>query len=192
MSLSVQEARSIVRKAVKRVPEGETIRHLNIMPMMDMMTILLVAFIFQMTSSAGALQANTVSLPTSTSQEELPVEGAMILTISKKAILIEQERIVDINKKGDVDASDLQDGNVLSNKIPNLTKALGALRSSNEAEAARNKEAAPKPELIVIADAEVKYGVLLKVFFSARDKEAGFKQFRLVVVRPETEQVAQP
>ena len=47
MSFTQREARRIVRKAVGRVPEGEEIRHLNIMPMMDMMTILLVAFIFQ-------------------------------------------------------------------------------------------------------------------------------------------------
>ena len=40
-----REARAIVRKAIKRVPEGEEIRHLNIMPMMDIMTILLVIFI---------------------------------------------------------------------------------------------------------------------------------------------------
>ena len=46
MSFTQREARRIIRKAVGRVPEGEEIRHLNIMPMMDMMTILLVAFIY--------------------------------------------------------------------------------------------------------------------------------------------------
>jgi ADP-ribose pyrophosphatase YjhB (NUDIX family) len=45
MSFTTREARGIIRKAVGRVPEGEEVRHLNIMPMMDMMTILLVAFI---------------------------------------------------------------------------------------------------------------------------------------------------
>jgi hypothetical protein len=48
------EARSMIRKAVKRVPEGEEIRHLNIMPMMDMMTILLVAFISQIAVASNA------------------------------------------------------------------------------------------------------------------------------------------
>ena len=60
MSFTQREARRIVRKAVGRVPEGEEIRHLNIMPMMDMMTILLVAFIFQAATSATALTAGTV------------------------------------------------------------------------------------------------------------------------------------
>ena len=62
MSFSQREARALVRKAVARVPEGESIRHLNIMPMMDMMTILLVAFIFQMATSALELTAGTVQL----------------------------------------------------------------------------------------------------------------------------------
>ena len=48
-----REARALIRKAVKRVPEGEEIRHLNIMPMMDIMTILLVAFLFQASQAAA-------------------------------------------------------------------------------------------------------------------------------------------
>ena len=62
MSFTQREARTIVRKAVGRVPEGESIRHLNIMPMMDMMTILLVAFIFQMATSSLEVTAGTVHL----------------------------------------------------------------------------------------------------------------------------------
>ena len=65
MSFTQREARRIIRKAVGRVPEGEEIRHLNIMPMMDMMTILLVAFIYQAAVSATQLTAGTVSLPKS-------------------------------------------------------------------------------------------------------------------------------
>ena len=57
MGFSQREARKLIRKATSRVPEGESIRHLNIMPMMDMMTILLVAFIFQAATSATALTA---------------------------------------------------------------------------------------------------------------------------------------
>jgi biopolymer transport protein ExbD len=63
VSFTQREARRIIRKAVSRVPEGEEIRHLNIMPMMDMMTILLVAFIFQASVSASALTASSVTLP---------------------------------------------------------------------------------------------------------------------------------
>ena len=72
MSFTQREARRIIRKAVGRVPEGEEIRHLNIMPMMDMMTILLVAFIFQAAVSPTALMAQSVKLPQSMNEEPLP------------------------------------------------------------------------------------------------------------------------
>ena len=75
MSFTQREARRLIRKAVGRVPEGEEIRHLNIMPMMDMMTILLVAFIYQAAVSATQLLAGTVSLPRSLTADELPEDA---------------------------------------------------------------------------------------------------------------------
>ena len=45
MSISVSEARSLIRKAKRRVPEHDNITHLNLTAMMDMMSILLVFMI---------------------------------------------------------------------------------------------------------------------------------------------------
>src|SRR5450755_830276 len=95
-----REARRIIRKGVGRVPEGENIRHLNIMPMMDMMTILLVAFIFQ--AAVSALPVDTVSLPKSLSDDELP-EGAATLIITKNGVVVEGKPIVSVSN-GDVDS----------------------------------------------------------------------------------------
>ena len=64
--INPREARAIIRQAVKRVPEGEEIRHLNIMPMMDIMTILLVAFLFSASQDA-ALAIGDATLPASRS-----------------------------------------------------------------------------------------------------------------------------
>jgi hypothetical protein len=88
MSISLQQTRAIIRKAIKRVPEGEAITHLNIMPMMDMMTMLLVAFIFQVATGAEAIQAASVQLPDSVFQEEMP-EALRSGIITDKAIVIE-------------------------------------------------------------------------------------------------------
>ena len=96
MSFTQREARRIIRKAVSRVPEGEEIRHLNIMPMMDMMTILLVAFIFQAATSATALTAGTVTLPRSLTDDELP-EGAATLIITRNGIVVEGQSIVSVS-----------------------------------------------------------------------------------------------
>ncbi len=37
------------------------------------------------------------------------------------------------------------------------------------------------PELLVIADRTTPYGLLLEVMFSAKQKEAGYKRFRMIV-----------
>jgi biopolymer transport protein ExbD len=177
MSFTSHDARSIVRKAVKRVPEGEDITHLNIMPMMDMMTILLVAFIFQAAVSATVLSAGTVSLPRSISDEPLP-EGAFTVIITKSGIVVDDKPVVAV-KDGDVDASELEGGS-LGIKIPKLTNFLAALRS--EAERTKPPGSLPAvPELLIIADRTTPYNLLVKVLFSAKQKEAGYRRFRMIV-----------
>jgi biopolymer transport protein ExbD len=182
MSFTQREARRIIRKAVGRVPEGEEIRHLNIMPMMDMMTILLVAFIFQAATSATVLSAGAVSLPRSLTDDELP-EGASTLIITKNGIVVEGKSIVAVSN-GDVDAAE-KEGGSLGIKIPRLTNFLAALRQQEEAtlraQPGYDPANAPLPELLIIADRTTPYRLLLQVMFSAKQKEAGYKRFRLIV-----------
>ena len=182
MSFTQREARRIIRKAVGRVPEGEEIRHLNIMPMMDMMTILLVAFIFQAATSATALTAGSVSLPRSLTDDELP-EGASTLIITKNGIVVEGKSIVAVSN-GDVDAAE-KEGGSLGVKIPRLTNFLAALRQQEDAihraKPGYDPAKEPPPELMIIADRTTPYRLLLQVMFSAKQKEAGYKHFRLIV-----------
>ena len=177
-----REARRIVRKAVGRVPEGEEIRHLNIMPMMDMMTILLVAFIFQAATSATAMTAGTVQLPKSLSDDELP-EGASMLIISKTGIVVDDQPIVAVNN-GKVDAA-AKDGGELGMKITPLTTFLGALHAEHDREQRSrpgyDPAKAPPAELLIIADRTTPYSLLIQVMFSAKQPEAGYKRFRLIV-----------
>jgi biopolymer transport protein ExbD len=181
MSFTQREARSLIRRSVARVPEGEEIRHLNIMPMMDMMTILLVAFIYQAANSA-TIEANGVALPQTLSADELP-EGAATLIITKEGVVVEGQPIVTINN-GNVDPAE-KDGGAKGMKIPRLTTFLGALRAD---QVAKKRTADPSfdpakeiPELLVIADRTTPYHTLIEVMYSAKQKEAGYKRFRLIV-----------
>jgi biopolymer transport protein ExbD len=186
MSFTQREARRIIRKAVGRVPEGEEIRHLNIMPMMDMMTILLVAFIYQAAVSATQLTAGTVALPKSLSDDDLP-EGASTVIITRTGIVVtagkEAKSIVSVSN-GDVDPAE-REGGTTGIKIPRLTNFLSALHHEEDAARARqpgyDPAAAPPAELLIIADRTTPYRLLIEVLFSAKQKEAGYKHFRLIV-----------
>jgi biopolymer transport protein ExbD len=182
MSFSQREARRIIRKAVGRVPEGEEIRHLNIMPMMDMMTILLVAFIFSAATSATALTAGAVNLPRTQSDDELP-EGAATLIISKSGIVVEGESIVGVSN-GQVDPAE-KEGGIQGIKIPRLTNFLAKLQqlqlAALRAKPGHDPSKEKPPELMIIADRTTPYRLLMEVMFSAKQKEAGYKVFRMIV-----------
>ncbi len=184
MSFTQREARGLIRKAVARVPEGESIRHLNIMPMMDMMTILLVAFIFQAAVSATALAAQTVSLPHAINEEPLPEELSTLI-IARTEILLEGDPVASIGANGMVDASE-KAGSARSYQIPKLTAALDELRRENIANAQKEGREPPTiPELLIIADRTTQFRVLFDVLFSAKELPAGFKRFRLLVMKHE-------
>jgi biopolymer transport protein ExbD len=186
MSFTQREARSIIRKAVGRVAEGEEIRHLNIMPMMDMMTILLVAFIAQAATSATELSARQVSLPPSLSSDELPADATTMI-ITKSAIVVVSatgaKHVVAVTN-GQIDPAE-KEGGALGVKIPRLTNFLANLRNLQLQTAQQmpgyDPSKAPLPELMIIADRTTPYRLLVEVMFSAKQKEAGFKHFRLIV-----------
>jgi biopolymer transport protein ExbD len=181
MSFTQREARRLIRKAVGRVPEGENITHLNIMPMMDMMTILLVAFIFQLSTNALDVIAGTVNLPRTETDAPLP-QKSWTLVITSTGVVVEGNPIVSV-ANGDVDPAE-KEGGALGIKIPRLTNFLGALHNEevkkliNEG---KDPSKEPPPELLLIADRTTPYRLLVEVMYSAKQKEAGFKHFRLIV-----------
>ena len=181
MGFSQREARHLLRKAVKRVPEGEEIRHLNIMPMMDMMTILLVAFIFQISTSSLDVIAQTVQLPRT--EADAPVaEKPSTLVIGTQGIVVEGHTVATVTN-GDVDASD-KEGGVYGYKITKLTQYLTTLHQlelQHMQSVGIDPATQPPPELLIIADRATPYRLLVEVMFSAKVKEAGYKHFRLIV-----------
>jgi biopolymer transport protein ExbD len=180
---TAREARGVIRKAVKRVPEGEEIRHLNIVPMMDMMTILLVTFIFQAAVTATALTANQVHLASSLNEEPMPEDAATLIISESSIVFVDADKAVSIVavRDGDIDASE-KEGGALGLKITKLTSFLANYHqvAMGQAAATGHKLADP-PELLIIADRATPFRVLHMVMFSAKQKEAGYKRFRLIV-----------
>ncbi len=177
--ITKHEARGLIRKAIKRVPVGEEIRHINIMPMMDIMTILLVAFILTASESA-ALSVGDVNLPGSQTVEELP-ESATTLTIARTGILVDGQVVVKV-QNGGVDASEKNQG-ALGLQIPKLSKYLGLTRRGNDQALIKKGKEPPKiPELLIIADKKTPYKLLFEVIVSSRHDDAGYRRFRMILL----------
>jgi len=186
--ISRREARSLIRKSKKRVPEGEDIRHLNIMPMMDIMTILLIFMIMQAATDASAFNLSDLDPPGSTTDEP-PPELSTQITIGRSAILIDGIPIVAV-KSGDVDSSQKK-GGALGLEIPAVSNFLTSHRTAYQ-QAALRQHIDPRSaidELSIIADKETPYRLLFTVMNSARQScppsESCYRKFRLIVLRNE-------
>lgn len=179
MSITLREAKAIIRKAKGRVPEGESISHLNITPMMDMMTILLVFMIKSATAQTSSLDLGNVALPSSSTRMP-PPEEAVKVTIAKSAILVEGDPVVAV-KNGDVDSSEKSQGS-FGIEIQKLRLRLSQhLTRVKKIHASRGEEA--PSELTVIADKDTPYKLLVSVIYTAGQAE--FRNYRMIVLRQE-------
>jgi biopolymer transport protein ExbD len=179
MSIEFHEARSIIRKAKRRVPEGESISHLNITPMMDMMTILLVFMIKSMAVQTSALSLNDVTLPSSTTRQP-PPEEAVSIVIAREALLVEGEPLVKI-KNGDVDASEKTAGSFgieIAKLKDNLTKQHTRIKKL-----AAGQGISATNDITIVADRNTPYRLLAAVMYTAGQAE--FSNYRLIVLRTE-------
>jgi biopolymer transport protein ExbD len=179
MAIDFHEARSIIRKAKRRVPEGEAITHLNITPMMDMMTILLVFMIKSMAVQTSTLNLNDVTLPNSTTRQP-PPEEAVSIVIAREALLVEGDPIVKI-KNGDVDASEKTAGSFgieIAKLKDNLTK-----QHTRITRLATAQHIDPSNEVTIVADRNTPYRLLAAVMYTAGQAE--FRNYRLIVLRTE-------
>jgi len=153
--------------------EEEAIEHqqayLNITPMMDMMTILLVFLLKQFSVQAAALQMPPeLQLPTSTIEASRPL--AVNITITQNAVLVEGDGVTTV-RAGAVDPSVKRDGAngyYITPLVDVLTKHANRLK----------KIAAMGGTQF---DHQTPYRLLTEVLYSAGQAE--FKNYHLVVIR---------
>ena len=175
----------MLRKAVKRVPEGEDIHHLNIMPMMDMMTILLVFLIKQAALANTPLNLKDVDPPNSLTQRPV-TEQVTQITVGRTGILVDGIPVVAVSD-GDVDASEKRGGS-LGLEITRLSDTLARHREMFKAAKAEQGDDPGKvepEELTLIADKETPYRLLFSVMYTARqscqEERDCYRTFRLLV-----------
>jgi biopolymer transport protein ExbD len=106
--ISRLEGKKAIRSFARKLEEPEVIKDLNITPMMDMMTIILVFLLKSFTSSTSTITFDqNLQVPKSSTQ--LKQKLAIAVTVTKKVILVEGDAIAPVNL-GKVDPTVKRDG----------------------------------------------------------------------------------
>lgn len=164
--------RIIRRKLAKREEEEEM--GLNIYPMMDMMTILLVFMIMNFANGAAeVVQSSELQIPTSTSEVELA--PSLSVVISTGDVVVEGKSILSL-RNGKVDPSQKQGGGS-GWLISPLFNSLKQHRDRLKAIAARNARRPFRGEVRIIADKRTPFRTLGEVIYSLGQAEFGAIRF---------------
>jgi len=175
--ISRLEGKKAIRSFARKLEEPEVIKDLNITPMMDMMTIILVFLLKSFTSSASTITFDqNLQVPKSTTQ--LKQKLAVMVTITKKVILVEGDAVAPINA-GKVDPTvkrDGENGYYITPLVEVLEKH--AKREKKVADLTGNKFDA---QLMIVADQTTPYRLLTEIFYSCG--QAGYANYRLLVLK---------
>jgi biopolymer transport protein ExbD len=170
------------KKALSRLrgkieEEAGEVNFLNIMPMMDMMTILLVFLIKQF--SVQQLQLQTpggLSLPGSSAT--MSPQPAVNITVTQSAVVIEGDPVVTV-RQGAVDPATKKEGANsyhINPVVDTLTKHANRLKKLAVMQGGKFDGIA-----LVMVDKRTPYRLLTEVLYSAGQAE--FSNYRLVVLQ---------
>lgn len=167
------------RRKQKRHGRGQEsdIKDLNITPMLDMMTILLVFLLKSFASSSTDVNVANLTLPHSTTK--LNVEEALQLMITRDAILVDQKPVTQLDNMN-IRPADLPEG-----PQGYLIKPLYDVLEAKSEHLKRIEEFGGSQfvgRIALIADKQVSYGVLFRVLYTCGRAEFG--RFKLFVQKP--------
>ena len=177
---SMAAVKRIIRRKLKRHPEHEA-HGLNIYPMMDMMTILLVFMVMQFASSSAAAitQSDELVIPYSTSR--IDMGEATPIQISRSAIIVDGEEIVAL-RNGLVDPSHKQGGGTGFLVTP-LFRQMERVRDLKKMVASNNPSRPFTGEVQIVADERTPFRTLAEVIYTLGQTE--FKNLRFVTNKTE-------
>ena len=175
---TMADVKRLVRRQLrKREEEGET-EGLNIYPMMDMMTILLVYMVMQFsTSSAEIVQSAELQIPTSTSS--IDADNTLTIIISNSEIVVEGKRVLPL-RNGKVDSSQKQGGSngwLISKLFKNLQQHRDRLKTI----AKMNPQRPFMGRVRIVADKRTPFRTVGEVIYSLGQAEFG--SIRFVVLK---------
>jgi len=171
------EGKKAIRSYARKLSEPEVIKDLNITPMMDMMTIILVFLLKSFSSSTSTINFDqNLQIPKSITQ--LKPKLAVTVTVTKKVLLVEGDGVATINK-GRIDPAmkrDGENGYYISPLVDLLEKH--AKRERKVADLTGQKFEA---QLMIVADQTTPYRLLTEIIYSCG--QAGYANYRLLVLK---------
>ena len=179
--ISRLQGKKAIRSFARKLAEPEVIKDLNITPLMDMMTIILV-FLLKSFSSTTATITFDSNLQVPKSFTELKPKLAVTVTVTKKVILVEGDAIAPINA-GRVDPAvkrDGENGYYITALVDILEKH--GRREKKVAEMTGQKF---EGQLMLVADQTTPYRLLTEVIYSCG--QAGYGNYRLLVLKAKGE-----
>jgi len=176
---TIGDCKRLIRRAIAKREAPEEVG-LNIYPMMDMMTILLV-FLIMSFASGGAeiVQSEELQLPTSTSQVD--AAEALGIVISQSEVVVEGKQVLAL-RNGKVDPS-LKQGGGNGWLITPLYNNLKQHRDRLKLIAAKNPQRQFRGEVRLVADKHTPFRTLGEVIYSLGQAEFG--AIRFIVLRSE-------
>lgn len=175
---TLADCKRVIRKKLGKHEEEEE-QGLNIYPMMDMMTILLVFLIQSFASGAAdVVQSEELQVPTSTATVEAAPSIGII--VSSGEIVVEGDQALTL-RNGKVDPSQKQGGGN-GWLITPLFNVLKQHRDRLKMIASRNPQRPFKGEVRIIADKRTPFRTLGEVIYSLGQAEFG--SLRFIVLKP--------
>ncbi len=174
-AVSMSYVNRVVRAKLRRRGEPEHFG-LNIYPMMDMLTILLVYMmaIFATSSAAAVQESSELRIPYSTSKVELA--EALSVQISRSGVVVDGKPVLEL-RNGIVDPS-LKQGGSSGFLITPLYKTLGEIRDRKKRTAQRFSNQPFVGDVQIIADKRTPFRTLSEVIYTLGQTE--FKNLRFV------------
>jgi len=168
---------ALIRRKLKKHPEHEE-QSINIYPMMDMMTILLVFLIMQFAQeSANVMQSEDLQIPYSISRQELT--EALPVQITRADIVVDNHRVMGL-RNGTVDPSQKQ-GGANGFLITPLHAVMIQHRDRLKLIASRNPNRPFHGAVQIIADRRTPFRTLSEVIYTLGQAE--FAELHFVVLQ---------
>jgi biopolymer transport protein ExbD len=182
---SIPRYKAELRKAVRRASGEPEVNFLNIVAMLDIMTIILVFLLKSLgESSASIPQSDDLRLPASFVKTP-PADEGVVVTVSKTQILVGDNRVLTLPNKESMAATGV--GARYKRSGPNdlyIVPFGEALKSARRTDKLLRQAKGLDPsssEAIIVADKNTPYRLLIEVLFTLGQSEFG--KYHLMVIQ---------